>query len=143
MESDVLRDICYRVWDGTKMIYPDRVYNVDLVWNKVGSWTLWDTSKREHELICGQFDSPKMELMEFTGIINQDNERLYEHDIVKFVDVEKGIGIIEFHEGSFILIPIIPKNGDVPKITKMPWHLGNLYTKLIGNKFENPELLEV
>ena len=70
---------------------------------------------------------------QFTGFFDSEGNEIYEDDIVTIDDSK--VGIIEFFKGSFVVRigkEKIPKFlGDIRK-----WQL-----KVLGNRFENPELL--
>jgi hypothetical protein len=78
-------------------------------------------------------DSSSYVVQQFTGLQDYKNNDLYEGDIVLLDAVEK-LEII-FYEGSFMLKD---RYGDYPRF------LGpvNYCCELIGNIFENPELLK-
>ncbi len=69
---------------------------------------------------------------QFTGLTDIDGAEIYEDDIVSF---ENGrIGTVEFFHGSFVVKLI---NGNMQNL----YESDNL--KVLGNRFENPELLTV
>lgn len=132
-----------RVWNGEKMFYPNLVYNIDLSWNKIGGWCLWDTSTNPHKLIGGEFDFPKIEIMQFTGLKDTNGKEIYDGDIAeKEYDILDKIGIVKMK---------VAKSQPVYNpIEWYAWMAGNssLYQyceecSVIGNIYENPELLEV
>jgi len=70
---------------------------------------------------------------QFTGYFDKDDNEIYEDDIISLDDGK--IGVIDFFKGAFVVRlgkEKIPKIlGDIRK-----WQI-----KIIGNRFENPELL--
>ncbi len=70
---------------------------------------------------------------QFTGFFDRDDNEIYEDDIISLED--NRIGIIDFFRGAFVVRlgkEKIPKFlGDIRK-----WQI-----KILGNRFENPELL--
>ena len=84
-----------------------------------------------------------IELMQYTGLKDVHGVKIYEGDIVKWGDQPNG------HE-SPIRIGVIELNPDIQFITnvgifeygRFAYKETNKYLTVIGNKFENPELLE-
>lgn len=82
-----------------------------------------------------------VELMQFTGLKDQNGRDIYENDIVRFID---GLGIVKYEEALASFYITYPFAGDWWNIT-----IPDLFTdkdsqrlEVIGNTFENPELLE-
>ena len=73
-----------------------------------------------------------IELMQFTGLLDSNGKEIYEEDIVKFWG---GIGIIIYFE-PYASFRIEYKKNDVFDIND------GMDIEIIGNKFENPELLK-
>lgn len=71
---------------------------------------------------------------QFTGYFDRDNIEIYEDDIISFGDATR-IGVIENYNGAFVV-----RCGN----EKSPRLLGNLINKavkVLGNRFETPQLL--
>lgn len=70
---------------------------------------------------------------QFTGFFDKDDNEIYEDDIISLDDGK--IGVVDFFKGAFVVRlgkEKIPKIlGDIRK-----WQI-----KILGNRFENPELL--
>ena len=70
---------------------------------------------------------------QFTGFLDRDDGEIYEDDIISLEDGT--LGVIDFFRGAFVVR--IGKE-------KIPKFLGDLrkwQIKILGNRFENPELL--
>jgi len=84
-----------------------------------------------------------LEIMQFTGLLDKKGVEIYEGDIVhcKWFDDEDltELGSIEFRSGGFGLY-FIPKHSTIPQ-----FYYTNRFEsfEVIGNIYENPELLEV
>lgn len=70
---------------------------------------------------------------QFTGLIDCNGQEIYEDDILSFDDGK--IGYVEFFQGSFVVRSV--STGDFRSLYAIrDWNL-----KVIGNRFENSELL--
>ena len=70
---------------------------------------------------------------QFTGIFDKDGKEIYEDDIIKFADGR--VGIVEFEHGCFIL------RFDDSQLAQPLREVKDWQLEVIGNRFENPELL--
>ena len=69
---------------------------------------------------------------QFTGLVDSTGKDIYEDDIISSEDGR--IGIVEFHNGSFVV-----NYGD--GIRQALYEVQNWKVTILGNRFENPELL--
>lgn len=69
---------------------------------------------------------------QFTGLVDSTGKDIYEDDIISSEDGR--IGIVEFHNGSFVV-----NYGD--GIRQALYEVQNWNVTILGNRFENPELL--
>lgn len=80
------------------------------------------------------------ELQQYTGLKDQNNDDIYEGDIVKFIyysnDLENDIGKVEFREGLFGYL----EDEDNEFTVLSSWAKESM--EIIGNIYQNPELLE-
>ena len=70
---------------------------------------------------------------QFTGLLDKDGQEIYEDDIISFDDGK--VGIVEFSRGCFVV-----KYGR-RHITRSLYEIHDWSVKILGNRFENPELL--
>jgi uncharacterized phage protein (TIGR01671 family) len=118
-----MREIKFRAWDKeNKAFMPSEGYAIcggDVMGLRYGN---------EMEDVL----TDQIELMQYTGLKDINGVDIYENDIVRF---DTNVQILEsevtYYHGMFT----IKKYGE-----KIPLFTG---LKVIGNKFENPELLEV
>lgn len=107
----------------------------------------WDSDNKKMlepftiESLCdgGWYDHPKWVVMQYTGLKDKNGKEVYEDDVVQgweLINLDTGIGI-DSHEVETSTF-IVEWDEDV-----CGWNLyGASNFKVIGNKFENPELLE-
>ena len=69
---------------------------------------------------------------QFTGLLDKDGKEIYEDDIISFDDGK--IGIVEFTRGSFVV-----RYGK-ENVTRALYEIYNWSVKILGNRFENPDL---
>ncbi len=70
---------------------------------------------------------------QFTGLLDKEGQEIYEDDIISFDDGK--IGVVEFSRGCFVVR--YGKN----KAVRSLYEINNWSLKVLGNRFENPELL--
>lgn len=132
-----MREIKFRAWD-----------KVNGCWTSINSIDLWDDGSIAY-LLSEEDDMPpyledEVELMQYTGLKDVNGKPIYEGNIVKWGDQPNG------HE-SPIRIGVVELNPDIQFITnvgifeygRFAYKETNKYLTVIGNKFENPESLEV
>ena len=110
-----MREIKFRVWDGSKMS----------AWIGLSDGELWTDC--EHPI------------QQYTGLKDKNDVEIYEGDIV--YDDLLGICQVKFND-IHAAFKVLHKNGRTAK-----WFVDYLpnefkYLKVIGNIYENPELLE-
>ena len=117
-----MREIKFRAWDGEKMLPPEDI-----------------TQAPEHRKWLGKHD---YSLMQFTGLLDKNGIPIYEGDIIdillRFYDCESfEMAVIEFRSGAFWF--------DAKQVGYVDcnWHHYNESDRqVIGNIYENPELLK-
>ena len=70
---------------------------------------------------------------QFTGFFDRDNDEIYEDDIIS-IDNGK-IGVVDFFKGAFVV------RFGKEKIPKFLADIRKWQMKILGNRFENPEML--
>lgn len=142
-----MRNIKFRVWDGTKMYFPcDPRYDSSIVFNEWG-WEVFSHFTGKPETLVASFENSEARLMQFTGLKDKTDKDIYEGDIVKInlpmggfwaVTTEK-TGQVKYESdyGGFIIEWEYSKNQ----------HHKNLdcdlafTSEVIGNIYENKNLL--
>lgn len=87
------------------------------------------------------FNNPEYEVMQFIGVCDKNGKRIYENDIIKYrcSDYDSGFFIGEvFYCEKDMMYKAINK-----RCSKISFTLeSSKYYEVIGNIYENPELLE-
>ena len=129
-----MREIKFRAW--CKNEY-DKKGNIEtfrmIEWNQE---FFYDTSPVTY--YTGEFpapDDPDIILMQYTGLHDKNGKEIYEGDIIQMGEAVPHIGEVVFHHGGFKM------RGETAFISFI--QTANMETsKIIGNIYENPELLE-
>ena len=131
-----MREIKFRAWDKVKQkwcnykIDDGTVYFMD---NDTGCW---------YRNYPGKYEN--FDLMQYTGIKDINNVKIFEGDIVEMSKENsdfKEIGIVKFVEGraSFLLIT---QDNDYEYLGYDFSYYDRIFYKVLGNIYENKELLE-
>ena len=122
-----MRKIKFRAWHLHENKMYD-VYNLDLLFGRC-----WSKERRECLLGCD------IELMQYTGLKDKNGKEIYEGDIVNYSHPRTNeiIRTVTFKHGAFGIEGIYEKTHII---------FGNIldnHIEVIGNIYENPELLTV
>lgn len=117
-----MREIKLRAWDK---------YEKEMV----------DWEQYKPELVARDFDNEELVVMQYTGRKDKNGKEIYEGDVVDviFYNYLRGVGIVKFDNSYGQWGVHMPKDN----------YIDNLYEwveygcKVIGNIYENPNLLEV
>lgn len=144
-----MREIKFRAWDGKLMINPSDIFgdvrDEHLISFSGETYLLYESSngnyapstlesKRKSEII----------LMQFTGLKDKNGKEIYEGDILKRSKekIISFVAVIEFKNGMFGGITK-PGNNHFIEMKRLPVcdYDGGGYDEIIGNVYENPDLL--
>jgi len=92
--------------------------------------------KELKNIITETYNFDEIELMQYTGLKDKEGEEIYKKDILKISNSE--VGKVEFINGSFYFLAF-PLKDDI-RIASYFWN--QVGVEVIGNIYENPELLE-
>lgn len=119
------REIKFRFWNhASKSFCYDRLIDSD--------GDIFKQSPAFDDYYCELTECDEVTACQYTDLKDKSGTEIYEGDVVK---VEKEIGIIEFKEGVFCVTWL-----------KKSWlsnqiHILKRHIEIIGNIYENPELL--
>lgn len=114
-----MRDIKFRMYvKATKKMF--EVGKLDLQHNKVYA--------KNHSQ--SYFKTDDVELMQYTGIKDKNGKEVYEGDIVQQFDIKES-GIIKYKYCQFGICCL-----------EMFWNIHPAKMEIIGNIYDNPELME-
>lgn len=138
-----MREIRFRVWDKEqeKMVYDPYHFEIyHFSDDKRINQSTYKYYEDWRDLEDGR--RYECEVMQFTGLKDNKEKEIYEHDIVS---VGYGYGKVIYHAGSFMIEWIDDKEANMELLAEIC--IGkNIFRKredliVIGNIYENPELL--
>ncbi|GFN35350.1 YopX family protein [Tepidimicrobium xylanilyticum] len=137
--------IKFRVWDkrNNRMIMPRKFATIKPVIDFNGNLGVMDTYKNWHW--HGIVPEDEYELMLFTGILDKNEREIYEGDILK--DTDNEIYYVDFIRGCFYLRTNYKSFPHLGWVEWLPMcEIDRLADpvdfEIVGNIYENPELLE-
>lgn len=154
-----MREIKFRAWDKKrkKMWYPEDMQHGDMVDpNNCGDLMYCDIEQlaigADGTIYildeCGNYEYPgnigeEYELMQFTGLKDKNEKEIYEGDIILYqIGSEYECkAVVKWENGGFTFVWYGKTKGSyLPEFWYYP--TDGMITEVIGNKFQNPELLE-
>lgn len=121
------KEIKFRAWDKAQ---------------EIPKMVTWDECLRHfsdcYKMNLDPFKDPYLTWMQFTGFYDKINKEIYEGDILTYLG--EGLFVVDMSESSFIK----PLNDDSSNIEIDSDRLfeRSFYFKIIGNIFENPNLMQ-
>lgn len=132
-----MRELNFRVWNDNekKMLYFD--------FEGIDGGYVFTAHDRKGNLLKEQTDIEEKDVMQYTGLKDKNGKDIYENDIVMLPEGETKQ--ILFIAGSFCFL-ILEKMAHAPLSQFILGGYGNppsqTSLEVIGNKFENPELIK-
>lgn len=128
----------YRAWDGGSLC---RMYSPEEV--MVGNGDIWiiDEDSEANEWIVNN----DLSLMQSTGLIDDNGKEIFEGDIIKITDEHSWLEVVSFSKDkAMFLSKEIKRKIDIPESPLYDLFNTDIFEiEIIGNIYENPELLEV
>ena len=130
-----MREIKFRVWNGKEWL-KDEDGSAKYVIDREGNVFFVRAGDFEDVVL-----PVEAEISLYTGLKDKNGKEIYEGDIV--IDLDGYVGIVVFSNGSFWIELIPPYNWD-PMVTAciLNGRKGITNLRIIGNIYENPQLLE-
>lgn len=139
------REIKFRVWDKTSesMLYQDDFERVELdTKNKIVTLIAEEESDKSHYVLDYEEDI-EAEIMRYTGLKDKNGKDIYEGDIVSFYNDEeykfKSTNALVIYDSAAFML----EHKKLGKEYLGEMDIENMCIKIIGNIYENPELLEI
>ena len=131
----------FRAWDkeGNRMILPKYLQSIDLLREQVTERTKSNYTFTLHSI---PFD--KVELMQSTGLCDKNGEEIFEGDILEVTDKHNWLEVVSYsQEKAMFVTEEINREFKVPE-SPLSDLLDSTFLKfkVIGNIYENPEMLE-
>lgn len=108
---------------------------------------VWDSGNFEYigDGITYQYLPHEIKLMQSTGLTDNSDKEIFEGDILKVTDKHSWLEVVYFNEDKAMFVSKeIRKNTDIPESPLYDLFNTDIFKiKIIGNIWENPELLEV
>ena len=133
-----MREVEFRAWNGDekKMYYQDNFH-----WFAIsgqGAWLMWegiDNNKRKIIAGCGKDEDA---IMQFTTLRDKNGKKIYGEDLIRtYINL---IFIVKFTMGAFWIEWISKSESEDTALQLLS--AKNISYVVIGNRYENPELLE-
>ena len=122
-----MRDIKFRVWDNERnAMFNSKSVDIDFFEGKI---EITSDTIRYDEVYTDEIKD--FELMQYVGCKDKNNKEIYEGDIVK---TKEHIGQIIYSKGMFFI--------DVKEDFYLPIYNVSEFMEVIGNIYENPDLLD-
>lgn len=137
-----MRVIKFRAWDKKEkeMFYEDDIKisfapDTDTALTELNCFfdSLDNCGYEDGHTVSEGIPDEKWILMQYTGLKDSKNREIWEGDVVRFMELNL---VVEFHEAHFMIVDFARTgHEDLWKALKRS------DVEVIGNKFENPELL--
>ena len=131
-----MREIKFRAWDkDRKCFFPCIVGNTDI---KDNNW-ICPLTFGEVNGVKDWYHNDTCEVMQYTGLKDKNGKEIYEGDIVKVWEPfnVSQVAVVKFNDGCFDIVGKTLTFRDYLKC-----FVANKSIEVIGNIYENPELLK-
>ena len=137
-----MKTVKFRIWNGMEMVY-------DITAGKFGTFYVnpekgdglnpEDTASLTMNTTKYHEGTP---LMQFTGYKDVEDAEIYEGDIVKSLNGQIELAVVDFFDAAFFLKVKDPtRPGDIHSEI-FHWPANRIALKVVGNIYENPDMYE-
>ncbi|MFH5827319.1 YopX family protein [Clostridium perfringens] len=136
------RELKFRVWDKTSdsMLYQDDFERVELdTKNKMVTLIAEEESDKSHYVLDYE-DGIEAEILQYTGLKDKNGKEIYEGDIL--INTNKSKLNLGIENQKYLIVYRALGFGLKPLFKGMALKFNYTDLELIGNIYENPELLE-
>lgn len=134
----------FRAWVkiGKRMVFSDDILTIDYENKEIVTQQVYFENglPDDRDIYCYDFDG--IELMQSTGLKDKNGKEIFEGDVVRQVrtqpttENETITGVVTMLEGAWLIM------NDCEQLASFLWSETD-ENEIIGNVYENPELLEV
>lgn len=136
-----MRDIKFRAWNTKGIIYSGKTDIKFYIEAKSGKpYTINSYAGKESEIVLLDWV-----LMQYTGLKDKNSVEMYEGDVLDVLTPGRADdyrGVIEYEHGGFWVMTEVGEKGEGWCFPDMVGLYSNWNFVVIGNIYENPELLE-
>ena len=135
----------FRAWhkEQKRMIETDDIVAIDLESEYITEQEIYYTNEGIPERDLNNYDFNELEIMQSTGLYDKHGIEIYEGDVVEY---ENEIGMIKTScvvwGSDYAQFRLVNKNSEPIDSRPLLGRLTKKYSKVIGNKYEHPELLK-
>jgi hypothetical protein len=124
------RELKFRAWDNAEKVMKDPFTLHDIAAGYDCGWRV----DQDLPIVTEQYDDddPETIIMQYTGLKDKNGKEIYEGDFIKYGDL---VVRIMWDDFECAIVPITSNH------RVLVWELAQS-SEVIGNVFENPELLE-
>ena len=131
-----MREVLFRIWDKeleemNHESLPDIAEGEIWYDGETDCWSVYDDATTDQE---------RFVLMQYTGLKDMDGRKIYEGDIVKWVDAKPSFYLVEFIEGAFCLVN--KRREGYPIDINIVYPSIGCRIKVVGNSCQNNELFQ-
>ena len=126
-----MRNIKFRVWDTEENKFREMGFMI----NQYGSLMQYGEFEKMKKI-----SKDRYKIMQYTGLKDKEGKEIYEGDIVKFKTMigSEQTGVVVLHQGEYCAE--IKRKNHSSYYRLYEFYEDNENIKIVGNKYENPEL---
>ena len=106
-------------------------------------WILVDENTKSGDIGTGSYFADKNSIGQYTGLKDKLKREIFECDILRYAPTwrsDSDIGVVKFQQGTFVLINL-ENDEPIGTLAELLHDDTGNHLQIIGNIYENPELL--